>query len=158
MSAKKQMRLYLDTSVFGGVHDEEFREESSRLIDSLYHKKFVVIMSDVVLKELNRAPDNVRDVVSKIPESQLELVALTTEAIKLRDEYLARKILTPKSIDDATHVALATVNRADAIVSWNFKHIVRLDKMKQYSQVNFSMGFGMLEIVSPKEVFFDEKD
>ena len=114
-------------------------------------------MSSVVLDEIAEAPDRVQKLVSELPESQIFSVDITDEVEKLRDEYLARKILTPKSLDDATHVALATVNRADAIVSWNFKHIVRLDKMKQYNQVNFSLGYAILQIVSPKEVFFDEE-
>ncbi len=152
------LRLYLDTSVFGGVFDEEFAVDSKRLIDAIHAKKFLVMMSDVVLDEIVGAPENVKDLLADLPESQLFRVEVTEEVKKLRDEYLARKILTPKSLDDATHVALATINRADAIVSWNFKHIVRLDKMKLYNQVNFSLGYGILEIVSPKEVLFDEKE
>lgn len=152
------LRLYLDTSVFGGVFDEEFQIESKRLFDAIKKKKAFVMISDVVLEELEAAPEKVKAVLNEIPKDQLILVDTTLDAIKLRDEYLVRKILTPKSTDDATHVALATINRADAIVSWNFKHIVRLDKMKQYNQVNFSLGYGILAIVSPKEVVFDEKD
>jgi len=115
------------------------------------------MISSVVLDEIAEAPDRVQKLVSELPETQIFTVDVDHEVEKLRDEYLARKILTPKSIDDATHVALATVNRADAIVSWNFKHIVRLDKMKQYNQVNFSLGYAILQIVSPKEVLFDEE-
>jgi hypothetical protein len=68
------------------------------------------------------------------------------------------KILGPKWLDDMTHVAIATVSRADAIVSWNFKHIVRLDKMKAYNQVNILNGYGILTIISPMEVMTDEED
>jgi len=57
-----------------------------------------------------------------------------------------------------THVALATVSRADAIVSWNFKHIVRLEKMKAYNQINLLNGYGILTILSPMEVAIDEED
>ncbi len=152
------LRLYLDTSVFGGVFDEEFQTDSKRLIDAIHAKKFLVMMSDVVLDEVVDAPVNVKSLVKDLPKRQIFHVEVTEEVKRLRDEYLARKILTPKSLDDATHVALATINRADAIVSWNFKHIVRLDKMKQYNQVNFSLGYGILQIVSPKEVLFDEKE
>lgn len=155
---KSVLRLYLDTSVFGGVFDVEFETDSKRLITAVHKKKAIVMMSDVVLEEIAVAPEKVQDVVRDLPREQQVFVETTEEAIKLRDEYLARKILTPKSTDDATHVALATINRADAIVSWNFKHIVRLDKMKLYNQVNFSLSYGLLEIVSPKEVLFDEKD
>lgn len=52
----------------------------------------------------------------------------------------------------------ATVARADAIVSWNFKHIVRLGKMTAYNQVNLINGYGILTIISPKEVLFNESD
>jgi hypothetical protein len=69
---------------------------------------------------------------------------------------MAAGILDPQSTDDATHVAAAIVARADAIVSWNFKHIVRIDKMRAYNQVNLQIGFGLLSIVSPQEVHFDE--
>jgi hypothetical protein len=69
---------------------------------------------------------------------------------------VAAGILDPHSTDDATHVAAATVARADAIVSWNFKHLVRIDKIRAYNQVNLQTGFGMLSIVSPQEVRFDE--
>jgi len=41
-------------------------------------------------------------------------------------------------------------------VSWNFRHIVKLDKIKGYNQVNLLSGYGLLTIVSPKEVSFDE--
>jgi len=64
--------------------------------------------------------------------------------------------LTPKSKNDATHVAIATVERVDAIVSWSFKHIVRLDRIKAYNQVNFQNGYGMIQILSPREITFDE--
>jgi predicted nucleic acid-binding protein len=155
---KPVMRLYLDTSVFGGVHDKEFETESKRLFAAIHKRKAFVMVSDVTLEEIQRAPGKVKAVMSDLPKDQVLFVETTEEVIRLRDEYLARKILTMKSTDDATHVALATINRADAIVSWNFKHIVRLDKMKQYNQVNFGFGYGILEIVSPKEVVFDEKE
>ena len=76
----------------------------------------------------------------------------------MRDAYLAAKILGSRWADDAAHVAAATVARADAIVSWNFQHIVRLDRMKAYNQVNLLDGYGILTIVTPKEVLSDDKN
>lgn len=82
---------------------------------------------------------------------------LTSEVIELRDAYIAAGIVDVRSLGDATHVAAATVARADAIVSWNFRHIVRLDKIKRYNQVNLQNGYGILSIVSPWEVRFDDE-
>ena len=81
---------------------------------------------------------------------------MTAAAIRLRDAYLRARILGRASIVDATHVALATVAHADAIVSWNFKHIVRVDKMRAFNAVNLFEGHGLLSIVTPNEVRFDD--
>jgi hypothetical protein len=59
-------------------------------------------------------------------------------------------------LEDCRHVVAATVARADAIVSWNFRHIVKLEKIKGYNQVDLLNGYGVLTIVCPKEVSFDE--
>jgi len=83
----------------------------------------------------------------------LERVDLTDDVYDLQEAYLAAGVLGPRRGNDALHVAAATVARADAIVSWNFRHIVRLDKIKAYNRVNFECGYGLLTILSPREVY-----
>ena len=98
------------------------------------------------------------NILTLISNDVIEHVPLTEEIITLRNAYLTAGVVTSKSINDATHVAAVTVARADAIVSWNFKHIVRLDKIKAYNQINLLNGYGILTIISPKEVSFDESN
>lgn len=50
------------------------------------------------------------------------------------------------------HIALATVADIDVLVSWNFKHIVRLDKIRIFNAVNLELGYKQLQIYSPREV------
>jgi predicted nucleic acid-binding protein len=152
----KPLRVYADTSVFGGCFDAEFEAESERFFDLVRAGRVKLLLSEVVVRELAGAPVRVRELLSSLPEGAVAPVALTRDVIDLRNAYLAAGILDPQSTDDATHVAAATVARADAIVSWNFKHIVRIDKMRAYNQVNLQTGFGLLSIVSPQEVRFDE--
>jgi len=154
----KPFRVYVDTSVIGGCLDEEFAEDSLRLFEAARWGRLVLLVSAVVSRELSAAPPAVLNILAEVPKGAIEDVALTREVIDLRDAYLASKILSPRYRDDATHVAAATVARADAIASWNFKHIVRLDKMKSYNQVNWMRGYGVLTILSPKEVLTDEPD
>ncbi|MCK9418019.1 MAG: hypothetical protein M0R70_01415 [Nitrospirae bacterium] len=154
----KLMRIYVDTSVIGGCFDEEYSETSNKLIDHAISGGLLLLVSDVVLKELENAPEFVRNLLSSLPDSCVERVYSDNETFALRDAYREAKILGPKWLDDMTHVALATVSRADAIVSWNFKHIVRLDKMKAYNQVNLLNGYGILTIISPVEVVTDEEE
>jgi hypothetical protein len=70
----------------------------------------------------------------------------------LRDAYLAAGVVGAASENDAHHVALAAVARADLIVSWNFKHIVHVDKIRRFNAVNLIEGYGMIDIRSPLEV------
>jgi hypothetical protein len=118
--------------------------------------KVNLLVSEVIVREVAKAPARVRELLTSLPAGSVVQVPLTQDMIELRDAYLAAGILDPQSTDDATHVAAATVARADAIVSWNFKHIVRIDKMRAYNQVNLKTGFGLLSIVSPQEVRADE--
>lgn len=148
----KIFRLYLDTSIFGGCFDREFESESIKLFSLAKSGHFIILVSEIVLKELESAPQAVKDIVVSLPETVVEKIYINEEVIKLRDAYLEAKVLSPKWMDDAGHVATATVFKADAIVSWNFKHIVSLDKMKAYNAVNLMNGYGIITIVTPRGV------
>lgn len=153
----KKLRVYADTSVIGGCLDEEFFDSSRKFLEEVRNGRFTLLFSRVVLEELTDAPEAVQDVLRSLPPENVEEVALSEEVLELRDAYLAAGILRPPWIDDLTHVAAATVARADSIVSWNFRHIVRLDKIKAYNQVNLAQGYGILTILSPVEVVIDDE-
>lgn len=152
------LRVYIDTSVIGGCLDEEFAEESQRVFELAKAGYLQLLLSDVVIRELEHAPPAAKTMLEDLPESSVEVVPLTDEVHRLRDAYIAAGVVAQQWVDDATHVAAATVTQADAMVSWNFKHIVRLDKIKGYNQVNKSLALGELTIISPKEVGYDEPD
>ena len=152
----KKLRVYIDTSVIAGCLDDEFSLESNQLMEAMKQEKFILLMSDIIVSELINAPQAVKDILLSIPQRVIEVVKITPEVLQLRDAYINEGVVTSKSINDATHVAAATIARADAIISWNFKHIVRLDKMKGYNQINLLNGYGILTIISPLEVTIDQ--
>ena len=154
----RPFRVYVDTSVIGGVYDEEFALDSRRLMQAARQGRLTLLVSAIVTDELASAPQEVRELLEDMPPGTAEDVPVTTEVIALRDAYVAAGVVGNRRLDDAGHVAAATVARADAIVSWNFRHIVRLDKIKAYNQVNLLEGYGLLTILSPREVEFDEPD
>ena len=157
---KRKWRLYLDTSVFGGCFDEAegFARDSWRVMDAFQDGLSELCYSDSVVDELEDAPERVKAVFDAIPSEAKTKVPLTDELVELSHAYLNAGIVGPKWFDDTLHVAAATVARADAIVSWNFKHIVRLDKIKAYNAVNLMHGYGVIMILSPKEVNFDDTE
>lgn len=152
----KKERIYTDSSVIGGYFDKEFEEDSRRFIDTVKTGRIKLLLSTVVVREITNAPAHVQELLASILPEHIEHVPITEEVLSLRDAYLDAKIVGTKWIDDATHVAAATVSRSDAIVSWNFAHIVRLDKMKAYNQINLLNGYGILTIITPKEIRYDK--
>jgi predicted nucleic acid-binding protein len=122
-------RVYIDTSVVGGYFDEEFAEITKKFFERVFAGDFLVFFSE-------------------ISETELYLAQV----------YIDEKILGMASYNDAYHIALATVNRLDVLVSWNFKHIVNFDKIKLFNSVNFRLGYPTIDIRSPLEFTGDENN
>ena len=80
-----------------------------------------------------------------------EYVELNAEAIELATCYIQENVVCKTSFADCLHIALATLSKADYLVSWNFKHIVNIQRIKGYNSVNLKKGYGQLEIRSPME-------
>jgi len=154
-TATQPIRIYADTSVYGGVFDEEFAEPSRAFFDRVREGRFRLVVSALVEDELAQSPLEVRDWFGQF-RARADSVAVTGEAVALRQAYLDAGIVTPNAIDDALHVALATVARCDIIVSWNFRHIVHYQKVPLYNAVNVLHRQATLDIRSPLEVIEDE--
>jgi predicted nucleic acid-binding protein len=147
-----RQRIYIDTSVIGGYYDEEFQEATRELFKRLENNEIVFVVSDLLDLELLEAPEQVRQLLEKYSADKFERVALTADAIQLADAYITEKVVGKTSLEDCRHIALATINRVDVLASWNFKHIVNLDRIKGYNSVNLRLGFPMIEIRSPKDL------
>jgi predicted nucleic acid-binding protein len=145
------IRVYADTSVYGGVFDAEFERASRLFFDQVRQGRFRLVGSALVALEIVPAPQQVRDFYASI-ESLAEAVPVTGKAIDLQRAYLAAGIVSDRSEDDALHVALATTGGCAILVSWNFKHIVHVEKSPRYNAVNVLRGDPLVEIHSPPEV------
>jgi len=144
-------RAYVDTSVFGGIVDDEFKVVSHRFFDAIGHGAFKLVVSDVVRRELVESPIAVRELFDQML-GDADVAAVTAEALRLRQAYIAAGIVTRRWMDDALHVALASVHHCAMIVSWNFKHIVHFEKIPRYNAVNALNGYSSIFIYSPLEL------
>jgi hypothetical protein len=148
----KIQRIYIDTSVIGGCHDPEFAEWSNGLMKDFRDGHFKPLLSQVTAAEMNDAPKIVQMVYAELVTLGAEIIVVSESALELADEYQRRSILTPNFYDDGLHIAIATVAEADVLVSWNFRHIVRFDKIRLFNAVNLEYGYKLLQIFSPREV------
>ena len=150
------IRVYADTSVFGGPFDVEFALPSRAFFEQVRAGRFRLVSSALVADEIESAPPAVRDLFDEIAAGA-DIAGIGDEALRLHEAYLGAGILGPASVADAIHVAIATVSECRAIVSWNFKHIVHIEKIARYNAVNTLLGFGAIAIHSPAEVIAYDK-
>lgn len=151
-----KQRIYIDTSVVGGYFDEEFSDATQGLFKRFENNEIIFVVSDLLDLELTAAPQNVKELLHRYSSDKFERIQLTEEAIKLANTYIAEKVVGKTSLEDCRHIALATINRVDVLASWNFKHIVNLDRIKGYNSVNYRLGYPMIEIRSPKDLIHYE--
>ena len=153
-----RQRIYIDTSVVGGYYDEEFKEATIQLFERLDKNEVIFVVSDLLDLELINAPQLVREHLLKYSVDKFQRVELTKEAIILADTYIEEKVVGSTSLEDCRHIALATIYKVDVLASWNFKHIVNLQRIKGYNSVNVRLGYSILEIRSPKDLVNYGKD
>jgi predicted nucleic acid-binding protein len=146
------MKIYADTSVIGGCFDEEFHFWSNNLFDQFKKGIETLMLADLTLQELEFARDEVRDKILQVRETQIIHIETTDEAIRLAQTYITEGALTKKSYNDALHIALASIYNADVLASWNFKHIVNLQRIRLYNSINLRLGYKLLEIRTPREI------
>ncbi len=147
-----KQKIYIDTSVVGGYFDEEFKEATIKLFDRLDNNEILFVVSDLLDLELLKAPQQVRQLLHNYSTDKFQRIELTEEAIKLADRYISEKVVGKTSLEDCRHIAMATIHKVDVLASWNFKHIVNLDRIKGYNSVNMRLGYSIIEIRSPKDL------
>jgi len=149
--------LYLDTSVIGGYFDDEWSGPTQELWRQMEAGRYRFLNSLVTAEEMRNAPERVRDLFADTFPAEA-LLDITPESECLAAAYMERHILTPKYTDDARHVAICTVSQIEYLVSWNFKHLVNVEREKGFNAVNLLQGYRSLRIVNPLELIYGNQD
>jgi len=150
------MRLYLDTSVIGALFDSEIpqRIEITRaLLRSIIKGKHTGIISNIVLEEIERSPEEFKKkIIAEMRKIPLQIISEDEASADLLEFYEKEGFIRRGARLDLRHLAVATVNGVDAVVSWNFRDIVNIRTRRSVHSTNLRLGFPLIEIVSPEEV------
>jgi predicted nucleic acid-binding protein len=146
-----KQRIYIDTSVFGGYFDTEFADFTVPFFERLQNGEFILLYSNVTQEEIENAPEKVKNLVKNLKAEFTEFIETTSDTIDLATEYITEKVVGQTSYADCLHIALATINKADFLINWNFKHIVNVQNIRGYNSINIKNGYKQLEIRSPRD-------
>ena len=153
----KKLKIYLDTTIFNFVFADDSPKERdlTRKFFNQIHQ-YEVFISDIVVEEILNCPAPKREKMLNLFEHHgIEELALDEDARQLAIKYIKEGIIPLKYQDDALHIAIASVNHMDVLLSWNFSHIVKLKTKREVIGVNMLLGYGPIEIYSPLEVVDD---
>ena len=146
-------RIYLDTSVFGGYFEPEFEFWTRLLFDKITKGQIILLYSQMTEIELVGSPSRIKNIIKTIESKNIEFLPITEKVNSLADRYLQENVVGKTSRPDCVHIAAATIYNADILASWNFKHIVNVSRIRGYNGVNYMLGYKMLEIRTPREIF-----
>lgn len=150
----KKLKIYLDTSVISHLQQEDVPDkmrETLELWEQFQQRKDIeVVISDLVIREVSQCSEpKLSFLLSKLTQLDYTLVEITEDERSLADIYLQNGVLKKKSLDDLTHIAIATLNECRYIVSWNFKHFVNPKTIKAVNAINLSMNLSQIDIFPP---------
>ncbi|MBI1726616.1 MAG: hypothetical protein HYR50_05065 [Candidatus Rokubacteria bacterium] len=153
-------RVYLDTSVFGAVCDPGPTERllvTRRVLDGLARERWEGFISTLVLEEVDRAPEAVRGrIMGELRRSGVTVIEESAESLELARLYMASGAMPTNGEYDARHISVATVNGIHTVVSWNFCHMVNVERRRQINAINLRENLALLDIVSPWEIGDEE--
>lgn len=150
-----KQRIYVDTSVFGGYFEVEFERWTKPFIEKIVTGEIILLYSQLTEIELAKAPLHVRELIQRIPVANIEFLPITDFSNELATQYIKDNVVRQANIEDCRHIATATLNNADLLASWNFKHIVNMNRIRGYNSVNYKLGYKILEIRTPREIIGD---
>ena len=152
----KRLKLYLDTSIFNFALANKMPKEqevTQNLLNEIKNGQYEAFISEIVLQEIGRAQEEkAKDLIKVIRACSPMELKINSETNMLAEYYVHSNIIPRKYFNDALHIAVATVHIIDAIISWNFEHIVKLKTKREIVGINIINGYKEIEIYSPWEV------
>ncbi len=159
----RKRKIYLDTSAISHLQAPDVEEKQNFTLDmwELFEKgmDYEVYTSVLALNEISECEQEKREfLLSCLSNIDVTILQETQEVINLAKAYLTNNVLKGKSYDDLVHIAYATVNNVDYIVSWNFKHFVNIRTIELVNAINMMYGYGQVKIVPPSMIGGVEND
>jgi len=152
--------LYLDTSIISCYFEEDVlwqRDPTRELWRLMNLGIFHFTTSTVTAQEIAVAPGYVRTLFNATFPTEA-ILPVPEEAKQLAAAYIRQGILTNNSINDALHVAACTVAGVEYLVSWNFKHLVNVERKRGFNAINLLHGYRNVSIVSPSELIYENRN
>ena len=158
----RKLKVYLDTSVINFLFADdvpEFKKVTKDFFENYVKMgKYHVYISDVVIAEIEKTKHGNKNkmLLDVVEEYSLKILRLDETSDQLARVYMKEKLIPPKKLEDAQHIAIATCNQMYILLSWNFKHLSNIQKQIGVKIINEKEGyFYPLTLTNPLEVVYE---
>ncbi|WAM36591.1 type II toxin-antitoxin system VapC family toxin [Caldicellulosiruptor acetigenus] len=156
----RKLRVYLDTSVISHLDQQdnpEYMQVTKEFWEEVKKGKYDIYISDAVATELDECPEPKKSKLFKYLNGiEYEKIVIDEQVMELAEKYIAEGIIPAKYSGHAIHIAAASVKDCEILVSWNFKHIVKVKTIQGVNGINKLMGYREIQLVSPLMMLEEE--
>jgi hypothetical protein len=116
-----------------------------------HRHRFSMFVSERVLREAGSG-DSVAAARRLAQLAGIPELEFTTEALDLAKRFLTEGAIPAKSLEDAIHVAIATVHGMDYLLTWNCRHIVNAEIMRRLANIAETAGYSIPILCTPEQL------
>ena len=149
----KKIKIYLETSAISNLYQLNKPKEMAdmkALWELLKQGEYDVVISQTVIKELSDTKDvKKRELLfDYLDQIDLDTAEISEEMLKVAQLVIQQGILTENNYNDCEHIAYALITNCDCIVSYNFRHLVKIRTITGVQRLANIHGYGNINIVS----------
>lgn len=150
---QNKMKIYLDTSVISALFDE--RNPERKILTELFFNNiedYEIYISNITVIEIENTPDlQLRNKMEEII-TNYKILIVNDDVEWLGNEYIKHGAIPESQPDDAYHIAVAVINEMEFLLSWNFKHMVKLKTKNIVKMINTLNKVRQIQIIPPGEL------
>jgi predicted nucleic acid-binding protein len=149
-------KLFIETTVFNFYFEGkqgQKQKDAIRLFDAITKGRYEAYTSQTVVDEIKAASEEKSKKMDILSRKHIKkFIVLSPEAVQMANLYITKGIIPSKYKEDALHIAIATVNNFDLVISYNLGHIVKTKTMIGTGLVNLREGYRQIGLSTPTEV------
>lgn len=149
----RKPKIYLDTSVISHLYQmqsPEKMEDTLALWGDIRQGMYDIYISDVVLDEIaENSGQKLEILLNHLAEIEYTLITVNAEIKAYANKIISDEILTNKQYDDCLHIGCAVISQCNILLSWNFKHMVKIKTVNGIRSINAMLGYHGIDIYPP---------
>ncbi len=150
-------KVYIETSIPSFYYETRTesdmiaRKEWTRLWWEQFSNNYQLVTSIAVLDELNKGNFPSKEKAIQLLDN-IPIVEIKSEIAEIVQTYIQNQVMPKDPLGDALHLAIASYDKCDFLLTWNCRHLANANKFGHIRRVNVMLGLYVPLLVTPLEL------